>query len=644
MFSNQNTASTGLFSQQNNQSFAQPQTQSQGMFGNNPQQSSAPSQGGLFGNGGQSTGAFGAASNNQAAFLGGGNSTSTSSFSNPTQSAFGQSSTQGGLFGQQPSSSTGTGMFGQTTQQQPQQQQGGIFGNQGGLSQGTQGQGLFSGGGQQTSTQQTGFFGQQGNQSTSGGGSQFGSFNKTSQPYTSQSTGVFGGSTSQGGGGIFGAAGQQQQQQSPNIQSTGIFAKSTNPTQPANQGGLFGTFAPSNPTQGTSMFQTGGTTQGNNNSVFGTSGMNMNGNNNTAANNKLVGTSWGVPTNQPNTPAMQPIRSKNPKLDAKHLVKCIAAMEQFQGCCKEEIRINFLQSGGQQPAINQPQQQTQGSAGFAKPTTTNPLTTIPSFGGSTNLGAPQSTVGGGQSTLFGGSKPTQSTGMFGTTQPSASTGTGLFGTQAQPNPYNSPQSSLLGGTQPQQTGLFGTTTPSSQPSLFGATPQGSQPQSTLFGGAQPQSTLFGGAQTTPLQAPPSLMPTIGGNPNPTTSPLFGGQPAAQATPQLAPNPLNGDQSTFSSLMAPFFQPNQQMDPSMQLLLPQLLFNSAMAQSLQQNQNQGQNAATPGATSQSNPWEIMSKLFASMGQNKGDENKTPSADANSNSAILNQTPFDEFMKE
>ena len=108
--------------------------------------------------------------------------------------------------------------------------------------------------------------------------------------------------------------------------------------------------------------------------------------------------------------------------------------------------------------------------------------------------------------------------------------------------------------------------------------------------------------------------------NPGGSPFFAGAQTNPGTPQLAPNPLNG-QNTFANLMAPFFQQNQQMDPSMQLLLPQLLFNSAMAQSLQQsmqNQQTPQGTATP--QSQTNPFDMISKLFTGLNQNKPEENK------------------------
>ena len=624
-----------MFQQQNQAKpvFGGGSATSQGMFG---QQSNTSQSTGLFGNSNtQSTGAFGAASSNNQAFLGS-NNTSASSYGTSGSSQFGQNQpTQGGLFGQQPSTQ---GVFGQ----QQQQQGGGIFGNQnqGGFNQNTQGQsqGLF--GGSNQTQQQGGLFGQP-TQQNNAGNSQFPSFTKGVQAFSSQGASNPFGNTSSQGTGLFGGGTNQTVGNSQG--GTGMFGTTNNnSSNPSGQGGqLFGTFAsPTQNNQNTSIFGGGSTTPTNNTSTFGTTSIVIGGTNN-APNNKLGGASWGVPTNQPNTPAMQPTRSKNPKLDSKHLVKCIAAMEQFQGSCKEELRINFIQSGGQQPALNQ--QQAAGNAGFAKGPT-NPLTTIPSFGGSTNLGGTQSAIGGTQSTLFGANKPATSS-IFGTSTPT-NTGSNLFpqtttnpsapgtlfGGQTQQNPYNSPQTTSLLGGQPQQSTLFGGQT--TQPgSLFG-NPTQTQSGPSLFGGAQTTqpSTLFGAA---PLQPPPTLMTTPGVT-NPNTS-LFGPQPTPN--PQLSPNPLNGQQGTFANLMAPFFQQNQQMDPSMQLLLPQLLLSSAMAQSMQ---NQGQNPSTPQAQGQSNPLEIISKLFAGMTQNKPDDKKNPEASANEN-VVLNPTPFDEFMK-
>lgn len=120
-----------------------------------------------------------------------------------------------------------------------------------------------------------------------------------------------------------------------------------------------------------------------------------------------------------------------------------------------------------------------------------------SFGVSGQNTQPQSTG------LFGSTTGTQPTGtsLFGTKQPAA-TGTSLFGQpagqQAQP-----PTTSLFGSTpqqpaqQTQTSSLFGNTQPSNQQqtSLFGSTNQQNQTQT------QPTSGLFGGASTTQNQAP-----------------------------------------------------------------------------------------------------------------------------------------------
>lgn len=651
MFTSQPQQQGGIFGQPQSKPFGGATSGGPGLFGSAQPTQPAQQGGGIFGTTStqpQSTGAFGAATSSNSAFLG------TQPAASQGTGAFGGfsqgQSTQGGIFGQQqpqqqqqPATS---GVFGGSTQQQPQQ--GGIFGTSGGFGQGqsTQGQGVFGQGTQgQQQPQSQGIFGQQ----QTGGQSQYGrttSAFTTTQPQ--QQSNPFGGNPTSQGAGIFGTSTQGTQGTGTGIFGTGA----TNPQQPSSQGGLFGTFAPSTQptqqTQGTSLF--GGTSsnpQGG--QSFNSTGINLV---NTTPANKLGGTSWGVPINQPNgAQSMQPVRSKNPKLDSKHLVKCISGMEQFLGSSKEELRINFIQSGGQQPALSQ---QTQpmgtGTAGFAKPA--NPLTTIPSFGGSTNLGGgttTQSTLFGGQtqpqqggSTLFGGQKPAQTQGAFGTATSATSSlfpgqPTLIGGTQ----PQQTQQSTLLGGQTPQQpqSSLFGGGQPS-QPSLFGG---GGAPGGTLFGtppGQTAAPSLFGGS-TTPLQAPPSLLTTT----NPTAPSLFGGaQPAQpgyqpQATPQLAPNPMNSNPSTFASMMAPFFQPNQPMDPQMQVLLPQLLYGAAMAQA---QQNQGQ--TTPGAPQPpTNPFDIMSKLFAGLGQTKTDENKAVQ-EASANPNILNPTPFDEFMKE
>jgi nuclear pore complex protein Nup98-Nup96 len=505
----------GLFSQQNqNKQTAFGgggggyNSQGAGLFGPSANQGGGGA--GLFGQsqpqGG--TGAFGASNTNQ------------SFYGNQPQggSVFGGAQNQGaGMFGQGQQQNTQGGLFGQQPQNQGQNQGAGLFGAGGNQNQG----GIFGqnpqGGNMGGQTQGAGLFGQQNNQSQ--GQNQGGLFGQAAGGGTGGGAGLFGavsGAINQSFMGnqnpqpqsAFGTTPFGQTQQNQN-QGAGLFGQSAqqgggNPfgqQQPPSQGGLFNTFAnPSQPQnqnqpQTTSMF--GGLPQ-NPTAAFG------------ANNNKLGGTSWGVPTNQPNSgQPMQPIRSKNVKLDAKHLVKCIAAMEQFQGCSKEELRISFIQNGGQQPALNQPQQQ--GAAGFAKPA--NPLSTIPSFGGSTNLGGnPGGNTG---STLFGatGGQQNQGTSLFGgqgaktafpaTTQggslfgapgqnqtPSFGQGGTMFGQQQQQQPQTTAfgmTGSFLGGGQPQQQqggSLFGTQPQQQQGgSLFGTQPQ--QQGGSLFG-AQPQ--------------------------------------------------------------------------------------------------------------------------------------------------------------
>lgn len=324
---NQNKPQTGLF-----QSFAQPsqpqgqaQTQAPGLFGGGNQQQQQG--GGLFG---QSNPQFGSTSQQfqqNSSFQGG--------------SMFGQSNvSQGGIFGQ-PQQQNTSGIFGQPSQNPPaggglftnttgsQGNQGGIFGQgqgaQGAFGQGTQGafgqaQTSFNQGGQ-------GIFGQPQNTFGQAGQSQ-GLFGQQSQPQGGTG-GLFSGGTTQGATstGLFGATsgqsflGNQPQQQGSSLfpgtpTQIGSSLFGANPQQQPTQAGgtgLFGSFTPA--TGQTSAF-------------------------NAASTNKFGGTSWGVPTptqptTQPVVQNMQPVKSKNAKLDNKHLVKCIAALDQFQGCCKE---------------------------------------------------------------------------------------------------------------------------------------------------------------------------------------------------------------------------------------------------------------------------------------------------------------------
>ena len=640
----------------------QPQNTSQGLFGQSNTQGVA----------------FGQASQQANTAFGGGNSAFGGG---QTTSAFGGNQNQGGLFGQQqPSQQQQGGLFGQQSQQ-PSNNGTGLFGGGGGAfgqpsqggafgqaAQSAQGQGLFGQGGTQN---QGGMFGNTGGQPSGGG--LFGtvsnainqSFMGNQQPQQQQNTGFnsspFGsGQPSQGG--LFGSS--QPSANSPfgtntqqNQQGTGFFGGNPQQQQNPNQGSLFGTFAPSSTLQqpgqnSSSPFGQGNPQQGG--SAFGTTSIVLGGTN--ANNNKLGGTSWGVPTNQQpsGTPNIQPVRSKNPKLDAKHLVKCIAALDQFQGCCKEEVRINFIQSGGQQPNISQ---QPQGNAGFAKPQN-SPLTTTPSFGttspGNTGGVFPGQPVPIGGS-LFGASKPagqqgsslfgappqqTQNQGAFG------QTGGSLFGQQQpQASSFGQQGGSLFGSpsaqpSQPQGGSLFGQPAPQQQTSMFGA-----QPQSTSAFGGQPQTSapsLFGGAQqSTPLQAPPSLFTTPGSGPAQSNPSMFGASP--QMTPgtsqfgqpgALAPNLLSTP-GNFAQMAAPLFQmPQQQMDPSMQLLLPQLLLSALV------NQQQGQNQS--GA--QSNPTlDLVSKMIANLAVNKpAEQNSLFGAAGSSN--FLSPTPFDDFLKE
>eukprot|EP00919_Chromeraceae_sp_WS-2016_P000001 GHVR01000004.1.p1 GENE.GHVR01000004.1~~GHVR01000004.1.p1 ORF type:complete len:559 (-),score=47.92 GHVR01000004.1:753-2378(-) len=142
------------------------------------------------------------------------------------------------------------------------------------------------------------------------------------------------------GSSIFGQ--NQIQQQSNNSNISGLLGNKS-----GNAGGnMFQSFGVSNQTNIPTV-----NNAAQSQSLWGTN-TNANGINN---NNKLNGTSWGVPTQfnsqNNNQGSVQSVKSKNPKLDSKHLVKCIAALDQFTGLSKEELRIQYILSGGQQQQI-----------------------------------------------------------------------------------------------------------------------------------------------------------------------------------------------------------------------------------------------------------------------------------------------------
>lgn len=283
LFGNSSTTQNtgGIFGATNtntnpNSSFMNQPAQGQGLFGNQQQPNTMA--GGLFGNSNPSPqpvgGLFGAATTTQTNLIGG---IFGGQQQNPPQGA--------GLFGAQPQTGiNGGGLFGNN-----QSNVGGLLGTQQ-----TTGTGLF---GQQTNAQQQQQQGLFGAASTNANQAFLGN---------QQNTAV--------GGNLFGAP--------TNTGGTGIFGNTQ--TQPQPVGGLFNSFAPANQT----------------NNLFGTQQTNSF----NANNNKLGGTTWGVPTTLTSTPSgllnpavgqsMQPVRSKNTKLDQKHLVKCIAALDQFNGLNK----------------------------------------------------------------------------------------------------------------------------------------------------------------------------------------------------------------------------------------------------------------------------------------------------------------------
>ena len=115
----------------------------------------------------------------------------------------------------------------------------------------------------------------------------------------------------------------------------GSFMTNNQTNAPNNGGGLFNSFANNNPLASQSAanpIASFGPSPNASSNLFAA-------NNN---NNKLGGTAWGIPTNVTTNPSsssnsgsVQPVKSKNSKLlDQKHLIKCIAALDQFNGLSK----------------------------------------------------------------------------------------------------------------------------------------------------------------------------------------------------------------------------------------------------------------------------------------------------------------------
>lgn len=94
------------------------------------------------------------------------------------------------------------------------------------------------------------------------------------------------------------------------------------------------------------------------------------------------------------------------------------------------------------------------------------------------------------------------------------------------------------------------------------------------------------------------------------------------------------------MMAPLFQnPQQQLDPTVQLLLPQLLLATAL-----QGQNQGQ--AQTGAAQPNPTLDLISKLLTNLNVNNNNKPADQGSlfGTTSHSHLLTPTPFDEFIKE
>lgn len=347
---------TSPFGQSTSSPFGQPQNTSpfgqntggQGMFSGQTQQTQQG--GGFFGqsNPNQGGGIFGQSTpqTNTPGLFGGqqqtGNAGLFGSQQPPTSNAFGgqQQGNQGGLFGQASQPAQQGGLFGMQstntggqTGMNPQGQ--GLFGGSNNTQGVGVGGGLFGQPNLNTATTSP-FGGAASNSNQSFLGSQGSSFQGSSN--------LFGGSNPNQGGGMFGNTQPTTSPFGAPTQSSNLFGGNTQQQPQPNTGGnpLFGTFANPTPNTTSNVFGAPAATTtmfGGQNQPQQSFGQAQNAfNPTTSINNKLGGTSWGVPTNPiggAQAGPMQPIRSKNTKLDAKHLVKCIAALDQFQGLCKE---------------------------------------------------------------------------------------------------------------------------------------------------------------------------------------------------------------------------------------------------------------------------------------------------------------------
>ena len=295
--------------------------------------------------------------------------------------------------------------------------------------------------------------------------------------------------------------------------------------------------------------------------------------------------------------------------------------------------MSFIQSGGQQPTLNQ-----QGNVGF-KPLTTNAppamIPSLPSFGGSQNIGTGNNLFGGqanNQSNLY--AKPpvnAPASGIFANQQQQSNT----FGAQQPNSLFGAPQPQTA-GLQPQTNSLFNpgnnasflqpnpmNTQQPQQNSLFGApqqsnafnlspfntqTNQGAQFNQNTFGGLfnaqagqnqQGNGTMFGANTGSPFfEQVNSQMPNFGQAlsasvlsnqayaPNPLSA-AFAPNPLSAA---FAPNPLNQNYPQNANIFNPISNPNyppvpgNQLDQATQILLPQIVMAMYMAQQSQQQRS------------------------------------------------------------
>ncbi|XP_062571684.1 nuclear pore complex protein Nup214-like isoform X2 [Saccostrea cucullata] len=489
------------------------------------------------------------------------------SYSSSESGLFGRPLTSGsGAFGQTSTatSTTGTGLFGQTTstsgsglfgQQTTTSESGsGLFGQQ--TTTAGSGVGLF---GQKTTTSGSGLFGQQTTTSGSGGGL-FG------QQTTSSGSGLFGQQTTTTGSGLFG--------QQTTTTGSGLFGQQTTTTgsglfgqQTTTVSGSFG--QPSTSTSGSGLFGQPATTSTSGGGLFGTAG-------GTTASTTGTGLFGQVSSASATTSSGTGLFGQSGS----------GGFGQSSTGSKPSVLGGLLTGsddspttssafGQGSPAKNLFGQQTGTSSSapaFGQPAPLFGTSTAGTGFGGTSTSGGFVTSGGGLG--FGGTATTTSVSGFGQTNQ------GVFGqsTGGTSSPFGGGFGSAPSGQSPG--GLFGGGSSGGMFSGLGGKPSEDKAKTNVFGSAQsfgssttPQTNLFGSQSPSTLRSGGGSSPFagggfsgggsnvassgfgiaktqspggFGGSPSFGGSPAFGGQASFGSSPSFGSAPAFGGGSTFGS--------------------------------------------------------------------------------------------------